>query len=164
MNTIISLFLSWGLLITPVPKYNAQITEIENDRAVVEVIVDKGYRADEYLFNFPTKENSYEAHIPNPYIGKMLNPISTYGTFQSSWQGINYLGETETLYQFKSYDDSLWWSLTEADLGFIPEYGRSYALLYDENVDTKENHKCDPALDCDCYAYDDLFLGVYPLN
>lgn len=163
MNTIISLFLSWGLLITPVPKYSAQVTSI-SDRATIQVVVDKGYRADAYEFTFPIKENSYEAHLENPYVGKMLNPIASYGTFSHSWQRINYLGEKETLYLFKSYDDSLWWALAEADMGFIPEYGRAYVLLYDENVDTKENHKCDPALDCDCYAYDDLFLGVYPLN
>lgn len=163
MNTIITLLLSLGLFVTPVPKYNAVVTEV-SDRATVSITVDKGYRADVYEFNFPTEENSYEAHIPNAYVGKMLNPIASYGTFQSSWQGINYLGEKETLYLFKSYDDSLWWSLTETDMGFIPEYGRAYVLLYDENVDTKENHKCDPELDCDCYAYDDLFLGVYSLN
>lgn len=161
---LFTIFLSLGLIVIPTPKYSATVTGFYADRAIVEVTVDKGYRADSYLFDFPTEENSYEAELPGAYLGKNINVTPTYGTFEGTWEGTDYNGVTKTFYQFKSYDDSIWWAITAEELGYIPEEGRAYVLLYNENVDTEENHECDPALDCDCYAYDDLFLGIYAIN
>lgn len=160
MNTIISLFLSWGLLVTPVPKYNAQITEIENDRAVVELTVDNGYRADIYVSDFPIKENDFEPHIQNPYIGKILTPTPLYGTFVSSHEALNYKMEPETLYLFETFDKTRFWFLSEADMGFIPEFGATYVIIYYDNVETEANHKCDPELHCDCFLNDDCLFAV----
>lgn len=163
MNILFSLFLGMGLVITPAPKFTATVTEV-TDRAIVEIDVNRGYRVDAYLFDFPTEPNDYEAEIPDAKVGQPLNPIAVYGSFTRSHEALNYKKERETLYTFEAADKSLLWQLPEKEIGFIPVLGKTYILLYDENADTWEQHKCPPELDCDCPSYDDLFLGIYEIN
>lgn len=65
-----------------------------------------------------------------------------------------------TWYQFRSDDDTVWWCLTEEELGFIPEYGTKYSLTYNNNGTTAENKPCDciPEWECECEVYDDEFI------
>ena len=68
----------------------------------------------------------------------------------------------ETLYQFKSLDDSVWCLLTETEMRFIPSTGENYVLTYDNQGTTMGNKPCDcvPELECECELYDDVFLGI----
>lgn len=56
----------------------------------------------------------------------------------------------ETLYLFKSTDNSVWWTLTAKEIGFEPDLNKSYILTYDNNGTTG----------CECEAYDDKFIKL----
>ena len=66
-------------------------------------------------------------------------------------------------YQFKSCDDTVWWCLTEDEIGFIPSMDKKYVLLYCNNGTTKENKPCDCIAEwgCECEVYDDVFMEIY---
>ena len=137
----ISLLLTLGLF-APTPQITAEVTEITNGRAVVDVIVGDGFINDVYKFDFPITENEFEPTIEGAYEGQEIRVCRSYGTFHGTWRGVNYKGETETLYQFKSYNDEVWWAVTEEELGFKPVDGKPYILVFSENKYTRENHKC----------------------
>lgn len=165
MNTLFALLVSLGLVVTPTPKFFAEVDRTEdNDMAVTLVYVDRGYREDVYQFDIPQVENDIEPSYNEwKEDGADLDIDVAYGTFYGGYEAVNYKGEKVYLYQFKSYDDEVWWCLEESEIGFIPEDGRSYALVFYQNGTTKENHTCPEEYDCDCYCYDDIYLGVYPL-
>lgn len=83
------------------------------------------------------------------------------GTFTTDFTSIR----GETYYQFKSYDNEVWWALTESEIGFVPNFDADYALTYDNNGTTKANKPCDcePWIDCECELYDDEFISVTEL-
>ena len=64
--------------------------------------------------------------------------------------------EYEILYQFKSNDNKVWWLLNENEIGFKPDSTTQYELIFDNNGTTN----CDCASDCECYVYDDTFIGI----
>lgn len=95
------------------------------------------------------------------------------------------VGKLETFYQFRSNDGKVWWSLTEEEIGFIPDTlqaliecniisaGKSidslseivwneYILVYDNNGTTVDNKPCDclPEYECECEVYDDEFITL----
>lgn len=80
------------------------------------------------------------------------------GTFTNTFEDIY----GETYYQFKSYDDEVWWCGTDVDFDGVPELGVEYKLTYWNNGTTADNKPCDcPAeYDCECELYDDVLLGV----
>ena len=80
---------------------------------------------------------------------------------QPSFEMTSSDGVKEKYYQFKSYDNEVWWCLTESEMGFVPKDGQRYILAYYQNGTTKDNHTCPEEYDCECYLYDDLFLGCY---
>ena len=91
------------------------------------------------------------------------NTINTIdGEFHNTLEARNYCGEDVVLYQFKSYDDSVWWLLTEEQIGEIPQEGKTYTLTYDDKGTTAENKTCDcPAeWECECELYDDDFISI----
>lgn len=67
---------------------------------------------------------------------------------------------TETYYQFKSNDNTVCWTLTREDIGFVPEENIEYTLIYFDNDTTEENKNCGCEQECECQIYDDIFLGV----
>ena len=85
------------------------------------------------------------------------NEISTVGKFDGSYEATDNNGNTDTYYQFKANDDSVWWALTESQMGFIPDESTEYTLTYDNNGTTKANKPCDC---CECEVYDDVFISV----
>lgn len=99
-----------------------------------------------------------EAKLSEPEINP--NIISTIGTFHGS---IEELTTGETLYHFKSDDDTVWWFLAEEEIGHIPEQSRIYTLTYD-NGGTPERDLsicgCNPEWDCECHVYDDEFVKI----
>lgn len=73
------------------------------------------------------------------------------------------LNSGNTLYQFKSYDDTVWWCLTEKEIGFTPIIDSEYILCYYDNGTTKINKPCDclEVYDCECEVYDDIFIALW---
>lgn len=73
------------------------------------------------------------------------------------------VGEEITMYQFKSYDNTVWWVLTEEEIGEVPNFTDTYTFVFYDNGTTTENKPCDciPEWDCECALYDDIFLGIF---
>lgn len=118
--------------------------------------------------------------------------VAVRGKFYLSHEGTVYaspdsseIGKTYTYYQFRSNDGSVWWSLTENQIGFIPDTlkdmidndiirGRrsieslsdlewkEYILIYDNMGTTSDNKPCDclPEYECECELYDDEFIAL----
>lgn len=87
---------------------------------------------------------------------------ATTGTFTSSFDAVDGI----MYYQFKSYDDSVWWALTEEQIGKVPTIGKGYVLTYHNNNTTAANKPCDclPEWDCECEVYDDIFVSIYEIQ
>ena len=90
------------------------------------------------------------------------NKISLVGKFYGSHIGTDLDGNKDIYYEFKSNDGSVWWSLTDYQMGFIPKTDVEYILTYDNKGTTKENKPCDCAAeyDCECEVYDDEFVSI----
>lgn len=160
MLKIMAWLVSLGLVASPMPKVTSEVDRTEDgDIAVTLVYVDRGYREDCYTFDIPQDEfQTYK--LP----GDDLKVDTAVGSFSGKvFEVTNPDGKKEMFYQFKSYDNEVWWCLTEEEIGFIPEEGASYLLAYYQNETTRDNHECPEEYDCDCYCYDDLYLGVYGL-
>ena len=132
MKTLLALLI--GLNLVPM----ATVDRIEGNKAVVEVGAQMVDVATED-FNKPISEG-------NQF------PISmAIGSFEAM-HGYDW-------YQFKSYDNAVWWVLTEEQMGFVPEANKSYTLLYYNNGTTDCN-ECPEEFDCECEVYDDIFLAI----
>lgn len=94
-----------------------------------------------------------------------LNHTREKHTVEGKFYGTMTSIEGETYYQFRSDDDTVWWLLTEKEMGFIPTE-ESYLLTYSDKGTTKENKPCDcaPEFECECELYDDVFLGIAKTN
>ena len=116
----------------------ATVDRIENDYAVVEVGTQ--------MVDIPTED------FNNPIAEGNKIPVSiAVGSFE--WFDGN------DWYQFKSYDDTVWWALTTEDIGFVPEANKTYTLMYYDNG-TTDCIECAEELDCECEVYDDIFLAI----
>ena len=159
LKSILVGILSAGLFFNPpVPKITAEVDRTEDgDFAVTLVYVDRGYREDYYQFDIPQEDyNERKAD------GEDLEVDVAVGTFSGDiFEMTDINMKKDMYYQFKSYDNEVWWCLTEKDMGFIPKEGKEYVLAFYQNGTTKDNHECPEEYDCDCYCYDDIFLGVY---
>lgn len=82
------------------------------------------------------------------------------GRFYSTFIGVDNKGNTSAYYQFKSNDNEVWWILTEKELGFIPQSNTEYSFAYSDNGTIKGDKVCDCSEDCECYMYDDVFIGI----
>ena len=85
------------------------------------------------------------------------NECTAVGKFDGTYEATDQNGITDTYYQFKANDDSVWWALTESQMGFIPDESTEYTLTYDNNGTTKANKPCDC---CECEVYDDVFISL----
>lgn len=91
-------------------------------------------------------------------VTKMPETETTVGKFTSE-----FTDNGKQYYQFKSHDDTVWWVLSESEIGFEPSMNKEYILSYCNNGTTKENKPCDciPEWDCECEVYDDVFIEIY---
>lgn len=113
----------------------------DNNIAVVEVSYDDEIKMLDIPveeFNHPVKE------------GKEIPVSMAIGRFTKS---------CDEYYQFKSYDDKVWWALTVNEIGFTPFEGRTYTLIYFDNG-TTDCTECDEKYDCECEVYDDIFFAI----
>lgn len=83
---------------------------------------------------------------------KQENIVSVEGSFYGK-----IVCENEIYYQFRANDNSCWWLLKEAEIGFIPEK-ELYILTYNNNGTTECN--CPEYEECECYLYDDIFINI----
>jgi hypothetical protein len=114
----------------------------DNNIAVVEVCYQKHHKMMDLEttdFNFKIEE------------GDKVPAVTTTGEFE--WL------DGDDWYQFRSYDNTVWWALTTKDIGFIPEENTTYTLIYSENG-TTDCTECDEELNCDCEIHDDIFFAV----
>lgn len=164
MTTLFSLFLSFGLIVTPAPKAAAKIEHIHNYTAETHVYIDRNYRIDDYIFYIPLIDNKYESAFNGTVTeGQNIDIKIVYGTFSGGNEALNYKMINTYLHNFKAFDGSLIWQLEADEIGFTPIDGKNYMLVYYENGTTAENHTCPVKLGCDCFTYDDVFLGVYEI-
>lgn len=91
------------------------------------------------------------------------NVHTVEGKFYYEFEAISMeTNKEETLYQFKSDDDSVWWLLTAEEIGHVPDFETKYALTYDDKGTTAGNKTCDCLLEweCECALYDDEFIRI----
>lgn len=158
MLKLMAWLVSLGLVVAPTPTVTSEVDRTEDgDFAVTLVYVDRGYREDYYQFDIPQ-----EYYNERKSDGEDLDVDVAVGTFSTNdFEMTSPDGVKEKYYQFKSYDNEVWWCLTESEMGFVPKDGQRYILAYYQNGTTKDNHTCPEEYDCECYCYDDIFLGVY---
>ena len=92
--------------------------------------------------------------------------ITVAGQFYGHHKATDTNGNTDTYYHFKSNDGSVWWDLTEYQMGFIPNGNTEYIFTYNNNGTTKANKPCDcdPEFECECEVYDDVFVSVREMS
>ena len=139
-------FLSLIIAIVNMVAPIATVTKIDNNIANIEV----------WDNNVVTSiDVSLEDFNHNLFEGNQFEVSSTIGTFEWS--------DEKDWYQFKSYDDKVWWLLSIKDIGFIPEENKTYKLIYYNNQ-TTDCFECHPKYECECEVYDDIFLTIHPLT
>ena len=97
------------------------------------------------------------------FAGSFINNThKVVGEFYTKIEMTDTKGNTDTYYQFRSNDDTVWWALTATEMGFIPEVNTEYTLTYNDNGSTKANKPCDcaPENECECEVYDDIFISI----
>lgn len=140
IKIILALLISMNL--TSVPEVTVDRIE-DNDIAVIEVY----YKDEIKMVDVPTED------FNNPIADndKIIASVAV-GSFE--WLDGN------DWYQFKSYDDTVWWVLTTEEIGFTPEANKTYTLLYYDNGTTSCT-ECAEEFECECEVYDDIFLAIY---
>lgn len=139
---ILSLIMAIMMGTTPI----ATVKKIENNSA--HIIVSEYNEIS--TIDIPLNDFNH-----NLFVNSQFEVSSTIGTFE--WYDGN------DWYQFKSYDDKVWWLLSIKDIGFMPEENKTYKLIYYNNQ-TTDCFDCEPKYDCECEVYDDIFLAIHPLT
>lgn len=89
-----------------------------------------------------------------------LNVVTVKGSFQIHEPLVltDTEGNENSYYQFRSYDDEVWWLLTEQEIGHIPNGTDEYRLTFSNSGTFSCD--CKAEYDCECYLYDDVFLCI----
>lgn len=129
------------------------VDRIEENYAVVEVVQNGNIKMIDLPvedFNIPVTE------------GTKIAFTEITGKFYTTLDACNLEGREETLYQFKSNDNSVWWLLTAEEIGSIPSFEKEYNLIFYDNGTTAANKTCDcpEEWECECELYDDMFLSI----
>lgn len=136
--------------------YETRVTidHIEDGIVSVETV----YKDDIQTFDVPTEDFNITVKEQD-----RLNFTEVKGKFYHGIELSNVDGEISEYYQFRSDDDSVWWLLTEEEVGEIPNFTDAYTLIFYDNGTTAENKPCDciSEWECECELYDDIFLGIY---
>lgn len=134
MKMILILLMGLNFMATPI----ATVDRIEENYAVIEV-GNQMVNVELEDFNNPVAE------------GNKIPVSVAVGRFE--WLDGN------DWYQFKSYDDAVWWALTAEGIGFVPERNKTYVLMYYDNG-TTDCTECAEEFECECEVYDDIFLAI----
>lgn len=130
------------------------VDRIEGDYAVVEVAGSNDFHK---MLDVAVED--FNGHVSE---GMKIAYTEKAGKFHNIIEAKNSAGENCTYYQFRSDDDSVWWLLTEDEIGKIPSFENEYVLTYFDNGTTARNKNCGcpPENDCECEFYDDIFLSI----
>lgn len=166
MKALLTILLS-GLIATNATAVNTTHKN-NNDTSYNYATVDRieeGYAALEVCLNdkcFSMVDVPQEDFIIPKNEGDKFKIETVKGKFYTSFIANDYHGKTENLYQFCSDDNSVWWALTEEEIGHIPDDETEYTIIYYDNGTTAENKPCDcmPEWECECEVYDDIFLEI----
>lgn len=139
---ILALILALNLTNSIMPRFWAKV---ESENAVSVTIS----RIDKQETKIYTLQEDFNAPKRT---GQPLDIDVAYGTIT-----------IDDYYEFRSYDRDVWWCIGKDEIDFVPQENTPYALVFYQNGTTIENHECALELDCECYCYDDIFLGIYPL-
>ena len=138
--------------------------QITSGSAIVDRLKDNNFAVVEIAYGNEVKTVDVPAELFNYEVkqSQRIDFQTIYGKFYNTIEAIHN-GKNETLYQFKSFDNSVYWLLSEAEIGFIPKNNKTYVLMYCDNGTTAENKTCGcPAeYECECELYDDIFLGIF---
>lgn len=160
MKTLLTILLSGLMAVAPAaaPVENSAYATVdrieEGNYAVLEICLN-----DEYMKMIDVPQADF---ITPKKEGEKLELSVVSGKFYTSFLANDYRGREENLYQFRSDDNSVWWELTEEQIGGIPDNETQYTLIYYNNGTTAENKPCDclPEWECECEVYDDIFIGM----
>lgn len=151
MIKLIALIMSLALMTTPVTESKTVVTKIHEDDQITVLVNYKGRVKEKIL-------HGYDFDIP-VLLSENIPTETAIGKFKNELVD----AYNRKYYQFRSYDDTVWWLLTEDEIGFKPSTEKEYALLYCNNGTTKANKSCDCLLEweCECELYDDVFIEIY---
>lgn len=154
MKTLITIILA--LTITTTTNYKTILTDIYEDDQI-RLLVNYNGQVKEKIMHSYDFNNLDILHLSEEIPTELAR-----GKFSE--------GHTEPngkiYYQFKSNDNSVWWALTELEIGFKPSTEKEYVILYSDNGTTAENKNCECLLewDCECEVYDDIFFAVFEVE
>lgn len=151
MTKIIALVMALTFVTTPATESKTIVTKIHEDDQITVLVNYEGRIKERML-------HGYDFNIP-VVLSENIPTETTVGKFTGEFIDL----DGKRYYQFKSHDDTVWWALTEDEIGFIPSLQKEYTLLYCDNGTTKENKPCDciPEWECECEVYDDVFIEIY---
>lgn len=162
MKSLLAILLS-GLMATAQTAAPAE----HSTYATVDRIEDKNYTVleichnGEYLKMIDILQKDFNAPKRE---GEHFKFTAVSGKFHETFTANNSKGQNETLYQFRSDDNAVWWVLTAEEIGHIPNTETQYTIIFYNNGTTAENKSCDcmPGSECECDVYDDIFVGIIP--
>ena len=125
------------------------VDRIEGDYAVVEFSKGETIKMQDILVEDINGKVSEGMEIP---------VIAIEGKFYGDTICKDHKGIEDIYYQFRSDDDTVWWILTAAEIGHIPNTEDKYILYYTNNGTRACD--CPPELECECYLYDDIFFHI----
>lgn len=154
LSTIMVVTALAGLTPAPVAEQQNYVVDSVEDN-VVAIEIDYGIMRYEWGGSFNTL----------PKEGEALNVTHAIGTLANEVELLN----GDTAYQFKSYDNEVWWLIDSLDVkrpDVELRVGGEYILTYFDNGTTKDHYKCigKPCKekdDCECWVYDDILLDIY---
>ena len=147
-----------NLIIAIMILVQAGCNKVATNQVTVDKIEENNIAAVEVVHNNETKmiDIPQEDFNTPKSEGERISFSTASGTFGN---GLYNEFDGKVYYQFKSFDNKVWWCLTAEEIGFIPTSNKSYNLMYYDNG-TTDCLECDTKYDCECEVYDDIFLSV----
>lgn len=82
--------------------------------------------------------------------------ILLLSNIKTSEGAITHLGKETAL--FESYDGEVIWLIGYDEIGFVPELGETYTIVY--NTNGTEEEVCEHKEGEECLLTDDIFMGL----
>lgn len=134
MKTLIGLLLTATLFTTnPVNVQGGAYVDRIKDNNIVVIEVEYGEMKEVPISDFNQKVKE----------GDHINSKTVVGSITNTFEDL----DGNTYYQFKSYDNEVWWCVTADEIGFVPIEGKEYIICYYDNGTVEE--------------YDDILLALW---
>ena len=134
MKTLIGLLLTATLFTTnPMTVQGGAYVDRIKDNNIVVIEVEYGEMKEVPVSDFNQKVKE----------GDHINSKTVVGSITNTFEDL----DGNTYYQFKSYDNEVWWCGTADEIGFVPVEGKEYILCYYDNGTVEE--------------YDDILLALW---